>query len=313
MWPSKSRRSDRLPHSEERVVIIGASSGIGRALAHKYASAGARLCIVARREAELAKVGDECQALAAQSRRLSTGEGTTRHHIVTVQADFTTIDDMLTLRQRVKEVWDGLDTLLVCAGVATLRPVFELADVEVRGNVYTPSEATKAGIEHAIAVANSVAQVNYIGPLVVALTFIPLLSRSPSPSVMLMSTLGAIIPAPTMALYSASKSASLLLYQALAIEHPNIAFTLVIPSTVRGEAFFAAAADGGSIRPGAADPNQYGTTQEAVAARTFTAVDKGEHTVLIPSWPAHFAHFLSWIAPSVVSRFARRRYNFPVD
>ena len=39
---------------------------------------------------------------------------------------------------------------------------------------------------------------------------------------MLVSSAAAIIPAPTRSLYCASKAASLILYQSLAIEHPKI-------------------------------------------------------------------------------------------
>ena len=36
-------RDKKLPPSEERVVLLGASSGVGRDLAHAYAKRGARL------------------------------------------------------------------------------------------------------------------------------------------------------------------------------------------------------------------------------------------------------------------------------
>jgi len=45
----------------ERVLIIGASSGIGKSLALQYAKCGATLCLVARRKEELLNVKDICQ------------------------------------------------------------------------------------------------------------------------------------------------------------------------------------------------------------------------------------------------------------
>ncbi|KAI0648788.1 NAD(P)-binding protein [Trametes meyenii] len=309
MWPSKPRRSGKLPPADERVVIIGASSGIGRALAHRYAKAGVRLCIVARREQELAKVAEECKELFPKGSASKVDDLV--NHLLLAKADFTVVDEMVALRNKVKEAWGGLDTLAVCAGVATLKPFFEVAGIKVNGDTFTPLEADKQAIERIVDVANVTVRADYTGPVVAAATFIPLLAASSvAPAIMLMSTLASVIPAPTLSLYGAAKSAAYQLYQALAIEHPSISFTLVLPSTVRGDAFFHAAADGGTIRPGAADPNMYGLTHEAVAERSFDAVARGEKTVLIPG-RAHIAHILFWVAPSIVNKVARKRYNYP--
>lgn len=57
---------DRSTIADKRVCITGASSGIGEQLAYHYASLGARLLIVARREALLKKVARKCQELGAK-------------------------------------------------------------------------------------------------------------------------------------------------------------------------------------------------------------------------------------------------------
>ena len=51
----------------KRVVICGASTGIGEELAYQYAKFGAQLLLVARREAELKKVVARCGELGAES------------------------------------------------------------------------------------------------------------------------------------------------------------------------------------------------------------------------------------------------------
>ena len=77
-------------------------------------------------------------------------------------------------------------------------------------------------------------------------------------------------PAPTRTLYAATKAASLLLYQALSIEHSKIAFTYILPSTVEGD-FRAGAVDGGEVRE--EDPSKHGLKREAVAKRWTPLLD----------------------------------------
>ena len=98
MWPSKPRRSSKLPRFQERVVILGASGGIGRAFAVQYAQEGARVCVFARREPELVKVAEECKAAAPQPTKVGEGE-----RVLFVRGDFTVVEDMVHLRTKVQE------------------------------------------------------------------------------------------------------------------------------------------------------------------------------------------------------------------
>ena len=189
-------------------------------------------------------------------------------------------------------------------------------------------EATVDGVQRTVDVANAAVRGNYTGPLVTAVTLvrsffyfiyrrtpahtsyskIPLLkSTSSSPSILLISSLAALVPAPTRSLYGSTKSASLLLYQSLAIEHPQITFTAAIPATVEGN-FRASAVDQGPVRE--TDPNTHGLKREYVARRCVEAVDAQQKTVMLPYWYSRLGHLLYWFIPSVTEYFARRKYNF---
>jgi short-subunit dehydrogenase len=136
---------------------------------------------------------------------------------------------------------------------------------------------------------------------------IPLMrSTSSSPSVLLVSSLASVIPAPTRAIYGSTKAASFTLYQALSIEHPSVNFSYVLPSTVEGN-FRASAVDGGPVRE--ENPTQAGLKRDDVAERCVRAIDGREKIVFIPAF-YKFAQPLSWIWPSYVERKAARKYCF---
>lgn len=131
---------------------------------------------------------------------------------------------------------------------------------------------------------------------------------SPSPSILLVSSVAALVPAPTRALYASTKASSLLLYQALAIEHQNIAFTFLLPATIEGN-FRASAVDAGPVRE--ADPNKHGLKTDYVAARCISSVDDGVRgNVVLPYIPYGLAHHIYYIWPSFIEKRAAKKYNF---
>ncbi|KAG6824186.1 hypothetical protein H0H92_007744 [Tricholoma furcatifolium] len=300
---SLARRTLKVLKSEERVLVLGASSGIGQCIARQYAQRGARVCVVGRREDKVKAVAEECKAAS------TSDSPTTR--VLGIAADFADVGDMVRLRERLKKEWQGVDTIIVAAGVSALQPLMAVAGVEADagGASFTPSQASEESLQRAVDISGAAARGNYTGPLVTAITFIPLLvSSSSAPSILLVSSLASVIPAPTRTLYASTKAASLVLYQALSIEHPSIAFTCVLPSTVEGD-FRASAVDAGPVRE--KDPNKHGLKREDVARRCIEAVDAGERTVFMPT-TMRVGHLLYWLWPAFVEWRARIKYNFTV-
>ncbi|KAL4256334.1 short-chain dehydrogenases/reductases (SDR) family protein [Pleurotus pulmonarius] len=268
-------RRRKICKQDERVLVIGASSGIGRSIAHEYAARGAN---------------GECDALGQK--------GKTTY----MAADFTNVEDLVRLRQFVEAEWGGIDTLIVAAGVSALQPLMTVARVDD-----PDADATSEGITHAVEIAKKAMNGNYFGPLGAAVAFIPLLTRtSPSPSILLVSSLAAVIPAPSRTLYASTKAASLVLYQALSIEHPSICFSAILPYTVEGD-FRASAVDAGPVRE--ADPSKHGLKREVVARRCVQAIDAGEKAVFLPAF-YRAGLFLYWVFPAFVEWRARKKYGF---
>src|SRR5438445_13427300 len=86
-----------------RVLITGASSGIGRCLAEQTAQEGARLVLVARSRDKLEELASSLAAKGTE--------------VLVVAADVTSEADRTRLLESVVERFDGLDALVNNAGV----------------------------------------------------------------------------------------------------------------------------------------------------------------------------------------------------
>jgi short-subunit dehydrogenase len=127
----------RMGNFHNKVVIItGASSGIGKALAEAALAAGARVAVCARNVVKL-------KAVFPASDRL-----------LCVQADVSIEADCVKLVDSVVAMWGGVDVLINNAGIS-MRALFEdtntavikeLMDVNFWGTVY----CTRAAISHII-------------------------------------------------------------------------------------------------------------------------------------------------------------------
>lgn len=87
-------RTKTVPSTHERVLILGASSGIGRCIARIYAARGARVCIVARRQQELQLVHDECISLVADK---------LADKMLSFPADYSKPEDLVAIRDAISQ------------------------------------------------------------------------------------------------------------------------------------------------------------------------------------------------------------------
>jgi NAD(P)-dependent dehydrogenase (short-subunit alcohol dehydrogenase family) len=113
-----------------RVLVVGASAGIGRAFAHHAAALGATVCVTARRSDTLAEL-DRCHPIAA---------------------DITRPEDCRRLVDEAADHLGGIDLLLHSAGAGTMAPIEEpdagawARDYAV--NVIGPTVVTAAALPH---------------------------------------------------------------------------------------------------------------------------------------------------------------------
>jgi short-subunit dehydrogenase len=119
------------------VVITGASSGIGAALARKLAPEGARLVLAARREAELRKIADEGITLGAEG-------------ALPVAVDVTRRDQVFELRDRALSEFGRIDVWVNNAGRGITRTVLELSDEDVDEMIAVNVKSAIYGMQAAV-------------------------------------------------------------------------------------------------------------------------------------------------------------------
>ncbi|MFV2071981.1 MAG: SDR family NAD(P)-dependent oxidoreductase [Thermoanaerobaculales bacterium] len=179
---------------DTRVIISGASSGIGLETARRLVADGARVCLVGRRPEPLAvaaeELGDRAWAWPC---------------------DVADPQSVSALAREVASRWGGVDGLVNSAGIAPTAALDE-----------TTTEAW-----------DEVFGVNVRGPFLMCRELGPLLREGSSPAVVNVSSTLAVKAIPGMAAYNAAKAALNQLTRSLALEWaPAVRVNAVMPAVV---------------------------------------------------------------------------------
>ena len=105
----------------QRVVLTGASSGIGKELAREFAAKGAKLLLVGRRVTDLFNLSQE----------INKGGGTSQ----IVAADITTSDGRTSIMNEATRYFGGIDVLIKNAGISDFA-AFTQADPALVERIY---------------------------------------------------------------------------------------------------------------------------------------------------------------------------------
>jgi short-subunit dehydrogenase len=182
-----------------RILITGASSGIGHALAEQAVHNGARVLLTSR---SAAKLNQLAQTLASPGAE-----------VFTLAADVTSDRDRQRLVETATERLGGLDVLVNNAGVASF------------GHFADSSEA----------ILRQIMEVNFFGPAELIRLFVPVLARGRQPAIVNVSSMCGRRGLPAWTEYSASKFALCGLSEALRAElvRFSIDVLLVVPGLTR--------------------------------------------------------------------------------
>lgn len=187
----------------KRVLVTGASSGIGAGLAVAFTERGATVGICARREDRLRAVLDRCQQHAPDSRMW-----------VTDLADPAQVD---ALAAAALDELGGVDVLVNNAGIPKRRHITALTNDEVE----------------------RVMAVNYLSPIRLTLALLPSMVARGSGQIVNISSVAATLSAPNEAAYDASKAAVTAFSEAMAVDlwETGVKVLVVYPGIVATELF----------------------------------------------------------------------------
>jgi NAD(P)-dependent dehydrogenase (short-subunit alcohol dehydrogenase family) len=187
----------------KRVLVTGASSGIGAALARGFAERGAVVGICARRETRLAEVLEDCRRHSPESRMWTV--------------DLSQLDGVEPFALHADEALGGIDVLVNNAGIPKRRKLAALTIDDV----------------------DAVMAINYLSPVRLMLALVPRMLEREGGHVINVSSVAARLSPPGEAAYAASKAALSAFTECLAVElwDAPVSLHLVNPGVVDTELF----------------------------------------------------------------------------
>lgn len=249
-----------------RAVVTGASSGIGRCLARRIAGEGARVALVARRQAALTALADEIRAGGGEA--------------VALPCDVAEREQVDACAARVLAEFGGVDVLVNNAGYGHHRSflAWDLDDME------------------------RLMRVNYLGALAFTKRLLPQMVERRRGWLVFVSSVAGRIASPEESAYAASKFAIEGLAAALSIEleDAGVHVLTVRPGVIRTPFFDAEAL----ARMPPVAKRQFQDPERLVDA-VMTALARGRRELTFPRWIA-VSYLVQALAPGFMRRQVRR-------
>jgi short-subunit dehydrogenase len=229
-----------------RVLLTGASRGIGACTALELARRGAALTIAARTRKSLDAVARDCRAMGAEV------------HVVV--ADMASEAEVRAMVAAAEKAMGGIDVLINNAGLGLTNPVAELSAEDLR----------------------YVFEVNVMAPHVATIAALPGMFQRRRGRVVNVGSVASHISTPNLGGYSATKFALKALTDALRMElrGSGVGATLVCPGPIATEFVVNSAGDVEGKLP----KKPIGAPPEDVARAICKAITRGSAELFIPAY-----------------------------
>jgi short-subunit dehydrogenase len=263
------------------VWITGASSGLGEALAHRFAQRGARLLLSARRVDRLERVRDALLSKEVSSAR----SGATRPEVQLLPLDLADFPSLADKTSQALARMGRIDVMVHNAGVGQ------------RGLV----------TESSFAVDRHLLDVNFLGPVAITKALLPSMIEARAGHFVVISSVLGLMSMKRRSGYCASKHALHGYFNALRAEldEQGVHVLLVCPGHIDSEfSQRALQADG---RPHGVDEakSRAGLSPDQCAEQTLRGLLRGESEIYPAKWETAGV-YLNRLAPSLMRRVVAR-------
>lgn len=231
----------------KRVFITGGASGLGRALAERYAQSGARVCI-----------GDVNDARGSETLAALRARGIDSHYL---RCDVTKEADLQSAAEWMRANWGGADVVINNAGVAASGAITELSLDDWQWIV----------------------DINLLGVVRGCKAFTPLLSAQKSGHIVNVASMAGLIHPPLMSAYNATKASVVALSETLKIElaKDNVSVSVVCPAFFRTNLTESArAGDADSSRMMNKLVTKARRGADEIAALVYAGIERGDFHIL---------------------------------
>src|SRR4051812_16407432 len=255
----------------KRIILTGASEGIGRALALELAARGARVALAARDRDRLETLAQECRGRGAEA--------------LAVPTDVTNQQDLEWLGSESLKTFGGIDAVVHNAGITMWSRFDAMADISIFERIM---------------------EVNYHAPVRLTALALPHLKASRG-LIVAIASLAGLTGVPERSGYAASKHAMVGFFDSLRIElrGSGVDVSVIAPDFVVREIHKRAIGPDGEPL-GASPMNQAKImTAEDCAKHIVRAIEKRERLVLM-SARGKLGRWLKLLAPSLIDRIAER-------
>lgn len=233
--------------SNKRILITGASSGIGSALAVALAQPSVHLILVARNVDKLQSVASACTAKGAR----------TEIHILDVSIE----SEIVAFAQKLKQAHPHLDILINNAGI---------------------SQRSQAE-ETSLSVDRRIMEVNFFGQVNLTKQLWPLLCNSAHANIVLISSVVGTFGFPQRSAYSASKHALEGFFESWMLENTkeNVYFSVVSPGRIQTDISQNALKADGSAHLKMDDGQLYGIPAAVCAQKILKGISKDKRKIYV--------------------------------